>query len=206
MKRFAPRLTYANVVATLALFIALGSASAFAATKLAKNSVGTKQIKNGSITEAKIKNGAIGGAKVNLASLGAVPKATHAASADAATNSSQLGGIPASGYQGKVMWARFLGNGTIVAQSGGISLEANPSAGAYFLNFPGPVAGHGVLTTPTGNPAQVGENLTVFDRPCGTAPDAVKCLHGGDTGDDLYVGTFSEAIAVNAPFSVAVVP
>jgi hypothetical protein len=46
-------LTYANVTATLALFLALGGA-AYAATQLPKNSVGTKQLRNGAVTAAKI--------------------------------------------------------------------------------------------------------------------------------------------------------
>jgi hypothetical protein len=46
-------LTYANVAATLALFLALGGA-AYAATQLPKNSVGTKQLRNGAVTAAKI--------------------------------------------------------------------------------------------------------------------------------------------------------
>lgn len=46
-------LTYANVAASLALFLALGGA-AYAATQLPKNSVGTRQLRNGSVTAAKI--------------------------------------------------------------------------------------------------------------------------------------------------------
>jgi hypothetical protein len=46
-------LTYANVAASLALFLALGGA-AYAATQLPKNSVGTKQLKNGAVTASKI--------------------------------------------------------------------------------------------------------------------------------------------------------
>jgi hypothetical protein len=53
MRALARRLTYANVVATLALFVALGG-GAVAATKLGKNSVGTRQLKNGAVTEAKL--------------------------------------------------------------------------------------------------------------------------------------------------------
>jgi hypothetical protein len=53
MSRLLRRLSYANVVATLALFVALGG-GAYAATQLKKNSVGTKQLKNGAVTEAKI--------------------------------------------------------------------------------------------------------------------------------------------------------
>ncbi|MFT4049407.1 MAG: hypothetical protein QM648_06150 [Solirubrobacterales bacterium] len=49
----ASKLTYANVVATLALFIALGGVS-YAAVKLPANSVGEKQLKNKAVTLKKI--------------------------------------------------------------------------------------------------------------------------------------------------------
>lgn len=85
MKQLGRHLTFANVVACIALFVALGGAS-YAAFKLPKNSVGTKQIKNNAITAAKIKNGAVTGGKINVSSLGTVPSATHAASADTASH------------------------------------------------------------------------------------------------------------------------
>jgi hypothetical protein len=47
MKHRKVRLTYANVTATLALFLVLAGGTAFAATQLPANSVGTKQIKEG---------------------------------------------------------------------------------------------------------------------------------------------------------------
>lgn len=47
------RLTYANVCATLALFLALGGVS-YAATRLPANSVGTRQIKSKAVTKAKL--------------------------------------------------------------------------------------------------------------------------------------------------------
>jgi hypothetical protein len=46
-------LTYANVAASLALFLALGGA-AYAATQLPKNSVGTNQIRREAVTAGKI--------------------------------------------------------------------------------------------------------------------------------------------------------
>jgi hypothetical protein len=46
-------LTYANVAASLALFLALGGA-AYAASTLPKGSVGTSQLRNGAVTAAKI--------------------------------------------------------------------------------------------------------------------------------------------------------
>jgi hypothetical protein len=51
------RLSYANVMATIAVFIALGG-SALAATQLGKNTVGARQIKNHSISLAKLTSGA----------------------------------------------------------------------------------------------------------------------------------------------------
>jgi hypothetical protein len=68
-----PRLTYANVVATLALFIALGGAS-YAAFKLPKNSVGNRQLKKNSVTGAKVKDDSLTGADI----AGGLPKQTVA--------------------------------------------------------------------------------------------------------------------------------
>ena len=76
MKRLRSKLTYANVMATIAVFIALGGA-AYAAG-LPKNSVGSKQIKKNAVSGAKIKKGAVTGAKIKLASLGTVPRAADA--------------------------------------------------------------------------------------------------------------------------------
>jgi hypothetical protein len=101
------RLTYANVMATIAVFIALGGAS-YAAFKLPKNSVGSKQLKKSSLTLAKIKKNAVNGAKVknhslsgadiNLAKLGTVPAAT---SADTANALSPLEGVHMVGAAGE---------------------------------------------------------------------------------------------------------
>ncbi len=61
-KRLRPRLTYANVIATLALFLALGGGAAFAASTLGKNSVGGKQLKRNAVTGAKVKDGSLAAA------------------------------------------------------------------------------------------------------------------------------------------------
>ena len=52
------RLTYSNVVASLALFAALGGTS-YAAIKLPAGSVGTKQLHTSAVTSAKVKNGSL---------------------------------------------------------------------------------------------------------------------------------------------------
>jgi len=56
------KLTFSNVIACLALFVALGGAAV--AAGLAKNSVGTKQLKPNAVTAAKIKNGAVNSHKL----------------------------------------------------------------------------------------------------------------------------------------------
>lgn len=81
MKKIRERVTYANVVATLALFLALGGA-AFAASKLPKNSVGTKQLKKNSVTAAKVKKHTLTGNNINLEKLGKVPSASVADTAN----------------------------------------------------------------------------------------------------------------------------
>jgi hypothetical protein len=85
MGRLTDKLTYANVMATVAVFIALGGASYAATQPLSKNSVGTKQLKKNAVTTAKIKKEAVTGVKVkkgtltgkqiNASTLGTVPSA-----------------------------------------------------------------------------------------------------------------------------------
>lgn len=58
MKRFRAKLTYANVISTICLFLVLGGGAAFAATQLPKNSVGSKQIKKEAVTPAKLSTAA----------------------------------------------------------------------------------------------------------------------------------------------------
>ncbi len=52
------RLTYANLVSTLCLFLLVSGGAAVAATQLEKNSVGTQQLKNGAVTLKKIRESA----------------------------------------------------------------------------------------------------------------------------------------------------
>lgn len=88
-KRPSPAL----VISLIALFVALGG-SAYAAKKIGSkeikaNAITTGKIKKNAITTAKIKKNAVTGAKINEGTLGAVPNATHASTADTATNFSR---------------------------------------------------------------------------------------------------------------------
>lgn len=87
MKHIRKRLTYANVMSTIAVFLVLGGGAALAAGKLGKNSVGTKQLKNNSVTTAKIKNEAVTEAKL----------AGNAVSSAKLANGAVIGGKVAEG-------------------------------------------------------------------------------------------------------------
>jgi hypothetical protein len=94
LSSFRRRLSYANVMASVAVFLALGG-TAYAALKLPANSVGEKQLENGAVTTNKlhadavgtenIKNGAVTGPKMNFAGV-TVPNAHSADTADTANN------------------------------------------------------------------------------------------------------------------------
>jgi hypothetical protein len=89
MKTLRSKLTYANVISTVALFLVISGGAAYAAS-LGKNSVGTKQIKNGAVTGNKIKKHTITGKQVNLGKLGTVPSANNANTATSAGTANAL--------------------------------------------------------------------------------------------------------------------
>lgn len=117
MKKIRMRLTYANVMSSIAVFLVIGGASAFAASQLGKNSVGTKQLKNNAVTTAKIKKNAVTGAKVKNGSL-----------TGADINLGTLGTVPSAGNSNTV------GGNSVVL----INFQASPSAGpTQILNLDG---------------------------------------------------------------------
>ena len=100
------RFTYANVVATLALVLAVTGATAIAASHLGKNSVKSKQLAPGAVHTSDIAKDAVTGDKVKESTLGKVPSAVHADSADSAgsagsaTNAAHAAVADALGGQG----------------------------------------------------------------------------------------------------------
>lgn len=211
MKRVRKRLTYANVMSSIAVFLVLGGATAIAADQLGKNSVGKKQlkanavtaakIKKNAVTTAKIKNSAVTGAKVkagsltgtdiNLATLGAVPSATSAASAN-----TLAGRIPVSLFTGPGLHTvatvgpftikadcRINNGGTDEGEFQLTTSQANSSMddnnGDEFEVFdPGTVAELYFESTSTGEP-----NIEVGEEPglTAVAPDGTAILFQNET-------------------------
>jgi hypothetical protein len=68
LKAIRDRLTFANVMSVIAVFIALGGAS-YAAVNLPKNSVGTKQLKGKSVGKKQLKGNSVNSNKVKNFSL-----------------------------------------------------------------------------------------------------------------------------------------
>jgi hypothetical protein len=94
-------LSYANVMATIAVFLALGG-GAIAAFHLKKNSVKSKHIKDGQVASVDIADNGVTGTDIDEASLGEVPTAAKANSvgpgsvgtaglADSAVTSAKIG-------------------------------------------------------------------------------------------------------------------
>lgn len=64
MKSVRRRLTYANVMSSIAVFLVVAGGSALAAGGLGKNTVGSPQLKKNAVTAAKVKNNAITAGKI----------------------------------------------------------------------------------------------------------------------------------------------
>ncbi len=199
MKFIRQRLTFANVMSSIAVFLILGGATAFAASQLAKNSVGTKQLKKNAVTTAKIKNsavttnkikdGAVTSSKVNLSTLGKVPSADTATSAG---NANTVGGNSL---------VRFSFNhpspvgDTQILNLDGLQLIVNCPAGGVTLTARTTVNDGEVSaenTNATTNPAtfsygQFDDTFNVGDNFVATGTDHTDILGRlGYTGGDLH--------------------
>jgi hypothetical protein len=80
----------ALIVATIALIVSMGG-TGYAAFTLPRNSVGTKQLRNGSVTAAKVKRHSLTGAQINLKKLGTVSTARDAGRALRAGTAAPVG-------------------------------------------------------------------------------------------------------------------
>jgi len=180
MRALRSKLTYANVISTLCLFLLLGGGAAMAAGKLARNSVGTRQIKNAAITGPKIKRASIEATKLTALATSTLKGATGPRGPKGATGAKGVAG--AKGERGPVGPQGPQGpTGTFAAPEAlrvvgaadqpafGAGWENfNPSTrppAAFYLDRQGIVHLQGEVTRASGTGAQV------FVLPAGYAPE-----------------------------------
>jgi hypothetical protein len=143
-------------------------------------------------------------------SVKAAKKAKHAKSAG---NAAALGGQPPSAFEPRAMWAYVLADGTIGAQSGGISLAFHSGSfpGQYYLQFPQSLLNSSVQVTPHYDQA-VSVAAQVTTGVCGDTSSTdspssgqIKCTVGGNTASELYLLlTDSAGSAKNQGFYVTI--
>lgn len=176
MKKLRGQLSYANVISTLCLFLLLGG-GAYAAAQLPRNSVGTRQIKDGAVTPKKL-------SKASLAALGTgIPGTPGAPGRDGQP------GPPGTA----VRWALVNGNGDITASSDGATKVTIPSQNSsqYFIDFHTPVTNRPILVS-TSYQENPGFADTLQASPCGgvgASPGATNCpaLPEGDNNHTVFV-------------------
>jgi hypothetical protein len=88
LQRLRSRLTYANVMATIAAFMVLTGIGYAVAAKLPKKSVGAKQIRNGAVHSRKIAKNAVNASKIKTGSVGRSEIASGAVSSSEISNKS----------------------------------------------------------------------------------------------------------------------
>jgi hypothetical protein len=165
LARFRPRLTFANVVSMLALFVALGGTS-YAVTQLPDNSVGTKQLKKDAVVSAKVKDNSLTGADLNKSKLGKVPLA---ASADNAGNANTLDNkdSTAFGLAGAEPWQFVtLNDGFLRSACYWTNYGGGYNDAEYFRDRAGVVHLKGVVKAADGTTYNCGDPL---DNPAGQA-------------------------------------
>jgi hypothetical protein len=132
LKQIRKRLTYANVMSSIAVFLILGGATAFAAKKIGANQLKANSVKTGKIvkeavTTGKIKKGAVDNSKLADGAVTTSKIANDAVTGEKA-NESTFGTVPSANT------ANFVAGSTVKA----INFTANPTTGpTEILNLDG---------------------------------------------------------------------
>jgi hypothetical protein len=196
MRKVRTRLTYANVMSSIAVFLVLGGATAFAAKK-----IGSNELKGNSVTTAKIKKNAVTASKIKQSSITTAKIANGAVrNRKIATGSVDVtklaAGFVAPTAEKLARSANISAGGTVLAGSLGIA-QANvtrTTAGFYCFSglTPAPVGGLATVDY-----SEAGTNVTIqFDT---GQPPGTLCPAGTQAFVDPRDGT---GTPVNAGFFV----
>lgn len=152
--RLLKHLTYANVVSSLCLFLALGGV-AWAAS-LPRNSVGAQQIRANAVGAPEITTNAVGAPEIRRNAVGASELRDGALTAQDFAAGVRLQGVAGDkgdrglpgppGEPATSLFAYVNSEGTIAFQAG-VNDISHPSEGSYLLTFNRSLSGCAVLTT-----------------------------------------------------------
>jgi hypothetical protein len=203
----------ALVISVIALFLAAGGTTY--ALSLPANSVGPAQLRKSAVLNSRLFPGAVSNSKMGKGAVTVSKMASNQMTSQQIRNGSLLGQDMApntlTGSQinvstlGITRFALVESNGTIAAQSGGISVT---QAGSQtILNFGSSVAGRPILATlAAGSPGTAGE---ISASPCGgasaTNPGGISCPGSANSSNFVAVNTFnSSGTPAERTFYVAV--
>lgn len=186
LRRLTGHLSYANVVATLALMVALGGTSYAAlhigSREIVNNSVRSKDIRNGTLVGKDVKNRSLAGRDIEPGSIAGLQ-----------VDEARLGPVPnALRFQGRVLDEIIVGCPDPNQQRGGICVEKVPRAAAGFF----------VADTQCGNvggrlPMLVELYNSSFDPVTPEWTSNVLSADGGDLTTLIYGGSTIAPSATN---------
>ena len=163
LRKLRARLTYANVVSTIALVAAVGGGTAYAATKIGTNNIryhavtGSKLASN-AVTPSKIKNNAVTGTDIRKSTITASDvKDGSLLAADFASGQLPKGD---KGDPGVAIFGVVNAAGGVLSQRG-VAGVGSTDAGAYTVTIGQPVSACAVMATLLGGKA--GRTMLVVD-------------------------------------------
>lgn len=166
-----------NLVAYLALAVALGTGTAYAAPKIANGSVTTKKLANNAVSSTKIKNGAVKAIDIR----GGAVTSFHVADGSLTTNDLATGAVGSSDVQDGSVASVDIKDDTIVRQD--INDNVVPQDADLIMSSTG--------QSPPASPALGGLNAFEFTLP--RPSKVVLELFAGELGVDCAGGGQGQA-------------
>jgi hypothetical protein len=194
LRKLRPHLTYANVAATLALVIAVGGGTAWAAQKIrtrniAYHAVTASKVNYNAITASKVKNGSLSGKEIRNSSIAAedVRNGTLTAQ-DFGAGQLPKGDKGDKGDPATSIFGAIAANGTL-GSSKNVTASAPPIAGRYTVTINQDVSKCVVVAT-----LSVDETGTVAAAPTGAAAPQQIAFQTHAAGGGVANRAFSFAV------------
>ena len=184
LRKLRPRITYANVVSTIALGLAIGGGTAYAATKIGTSSIryhavtGSKLATN-AVTASKVKNSALSGADLRDNSVtSADVRAGTLLASDFAANQIPKGDKGDKGDPATSIFGVVTADGGLTSGKNVTSMSGTPASGTYIATINQDVSKCAAVATLNGGP---NGNITAQPTP-GNAQQITIQTRETDTG------------------------